>query len=362
MVIKMRNKPGFTLIEMMVAIVITSILGGMLLTIFLQTQRSVNRINETIDVDFEDSIIYNQLEKDISGIFVPQLFVDDRSSESKKEKPAQPGQPPKQAQPPKPKRKLARVKDALVSANEGKSIKNLSFITNNPLQVYGESKPRMVRVEYYLEPDENNSKQLKLYRRESNKIEMAEFKDADPRSYQIAAGVKQFSLEFYAAKQPKKKEKKKEDEKKKEGEEARKEVPELVPFAEWNDSTTKENKELYQELLPIFLRVDLELWESSNPDEDQSRKYTFFYHVFAFDSGVVQQPKQAQPPAPPQLPQGQAGQAQGQGAAGPPRQGQRPTGQRPMGQRPTGQRPGGQRPAGPPRGKRDQLFRPGGRR
>ncbi|OGB96853.1 hypothetical protein A3F06_00570 [candidate division TM6 bacterium RIFCSPHIGHO2_12_FULL_36_22] len=356
MVIKKNNKPGFTLIEMMIAIVITSILGGILLNIYLQTQRSVSRINETIDLDFEDSIIYNQLEKDISGIFVPQVFVDDRTSESNK--PQQPSatqqaegsQPqaeqPKPAQPPKPKKKLARVKDALISSNDGKSMKSLTFITNNPLQVYGESKPRMVRVEYYLEPDTNN-KHLKLFRRESIEIEMDAFKEANPRAYQIADSIKQFSLEFLAAKQPKQKQgEKNEKEKKKDGEEERKEVPELVPFAEWNDSILKENKELYQDLLPVFIKVELELWQSKNPDEEQTRHYTFFYHVFAFDSGVVTQPKLQQPPAAQQPPAGQPKQAQQQ--PGPPR----PAGSRP-GQ---AQQPTGQRAAGPPQPNGNQLF------
>jgi len=326
-----RNKRGFTLIEMMVAILITSLLGSILTAIYVQTQRSVSRINETIDLDFADSIIYNQMEKDLSGIFVPQLFVDDRSSESKKAQPGQPkqpqGQPAKPGQKPKPKKKLERAKNALVSMGSSGNLSSLSFITNNPMQVYGQSKPRIVRVEYALEPDKIDSKMFNLVRRQSLEFELEKFKASEPRPYTLATNVKSMTVEFFAAKEEEKDKKKNqkkggkaEPTKEKQGEQEKgdkkeeKKAPELISLTEWNDEVSKNNKEINPDFLPLYIKVELVLRLTNDSDSDATRTYTFYYHIYAYESGVVVQPKLPKPPKPLPPPKSPGG-----GKGGPPR-------------------------------------------
>jgi len=68
----MMLKQGFSLIEIMVALLITSLMSISLYQLVRTSGNAVERIRTIIDVDQPLMIFYKQLERDMTGIFVPQ--------------------------------------------------------------------------------------------------------------------------------------------------------------------------------------------------------------------------------------------------------------------------------------------------
>jgi len=71
-----------------------------------------------------------------------------------------------------------------------------SFITCNPLQIYGQSKPRIARVIYTLDDDPRTPETKKLMRQESPQLGFESAKQA--RSYVLLRNIKSLRLEFLA--------------------------------------------------------------------------------------------------------------------------------------------------------------------
>ena len=67
------KRTGFTLLELVIAMAISSILAIALFTSFYQINRSSRLVEQTISIDMRASILENLLEKDISGVFVPKI-------------------------------------------------------------------------------------------------------------------------------------------------------------------------------------------------------------------------------------------------------------------------------------------------
>jgi prepilin-type N-terminal cleavage/methylation domain-containing protein len=318
------NKAGFTLIEVIIAITISSMMAVSVFMIFRQMQDSSRRINSIIDLDVEDSVISNQLERDVNGIFVPWMVEDDKKVDSDgdgqkeqaqqadkqkseqeeketKEKEAAPKDGVSQKEK-KSQKKLIPIKNPLVLVQGGDRLEKLSFITNNPLPVYGMSsdgsttraKQCVARVEYTVESSPESPLVYRLYRQESDGLGSNEQKQ--PMKYLLSDRIKTISVKLYAAK---KKEQKKPTATQPAGpnakvapgaeeQDASVEDDKLIELTAWDDDVVKSNNELQPNFLPLIVKVSLEVWESRNPSpDDQTRPYDFYYTVYAYASGAI---------------------------------------------------------------------------
>ena len=109
---------------------------------------------------------------------------------------------------------------------EGKKwelFKSLNFISTNPLQVYGEKRPRLVRIRYELVKDKQKSLKEKtsynIVRKECYELNNFDFKEEMEdekkrakkvaiRSHVVAENIKELYIEYVSQKQVKDKEKK----------------------------------------------------------------------------------------------------------------------------------------------------------
>lgn len=236
---------GFILLEVILALGISSFVGIILVTALNQTSRFQKAVQEYSVSYGHLALVKYQLTRDIMGACIPlQATVDLKQTTTvvdaeKKEK--------------KPLEKVfyAELKDDHLDV--------LTFVTNNPLQVYwgaktGRAIPRIARVVYRLVPDKKNTKSYILMRQESTHLDFNKYgqEEKDIKQFAVITNVKILSI-VWLAQEKKKQEAKGEQEKQPESQ------------AEKLIFKTKKNwlaqgKELQ---LPDYAQVHLELWEDN---------------------------------------------------------------------------------------------------
>ncbi len=299
-------KPGFTLIELSIGILLSGIIATVLYNSFFITHRIVDIADNFIQTDFRAAIISNQFEKDLDGALIP-IQPDLTKTATPAKTTTQPAaKEAAQAPPPKP------IEHIFYSTNNAEgSLEMLTFLTNNPVKIYekaknAKAKPRFVRVVYRLIPQQvpqqgKEQKSYTLLRQESNELELKAFdlKSAKPiRAYELATNIKNMKIEYSFPVQkeqaqqpakaptpptiatPEKKESKEEKPK-----------PEFKTVYSWDVESQKAPKE--QPKTPQFVTVSLELW---NNQQQQEKSFTFNYEIPTFLA--LMQPAQAQKATP----------------------------------------------------------------
>lgn len=270
------SKTGFTLIELIIGMAISAAVSVVIFVSFNQTQKSSTRIDEIISLDSRVSVLQNQLEKDITGVFVPNSMVP-KPNEKVEQKAKKESKEKKEEEVAKPD--TQKVEKLFYSANQGKNLKELTFITCNPLQIYGQSRPRIARVTYLLKEDVLRRGSFALYRQESSKLNDTK----GGFEYQIADGIKEFRVEYTVLI-----EKKEEEQKQKDAKEQKK-SSELKTFSDWTfadkaSSTQKESNFL----IPMFVNVKVVFWIDVANTAQQF--FEFKYFIYAFDSQFPRKP------------------------------------------------------------------------
>jgi prepilin-type N-terminal cleavage/methylation domain-containing protein len=190
---------GFTLLEVMIATAIASVLSVSLFVALRQTMGFQRATDTIVDAYAKAAIIQNQMERDFMGFFVPIQAYDLASTAT----PA-PGATPK--------KKIEQI-DRIFFAPRGKEqFQLLSFITTNAMQVYwgktvGESKPLVARVVYRLVEQKPAEKEAgeptyTLQRQESYHLDFALFEGSPEkqkiRAYDIVSDIKEMKVTYIA--------------------------------------------------------------------------------------------------------------------------------------------------------------------
>lgn len=327
-------KHGFTLLEVLIATAIASMLMVSLFFSFNQINDSVRKASDTVDM-FDAALLVDQiLLKDISGAFIPVQAIPPKETKKKADgekkpdaKPAEKDKkdvadkknPDEKKEPEKEggaegdqKSKVPLLKDPFMSSNKGGQMHLLTCITANPMRVFwgeksGEPKPSCVRVVYTLEEKKdrkNKAPRYELYRQEGTKLDLGLYtkKESEYERYLIADNIVSCKLKFIVAdekteekedgqkgaadteKQPAKSVEKKE----------KKPEKEIKEFTEW--ATNKDKKDVRTRLmLPDTVIMTAVI---SNPAETRERSFTFRVPVAARLQEVpVQEPPRQAPGA-----------------------------------------------------------------
>lgn len=283
---------GFSLIEVLIALSIASIIGIALFSSLDQMTRISNKVDTIIEDDDRMALLHNQLKKDLSGAFVPTQAVEQPIDKDKKNK--------------KPLEKV------FYSSNSEKNTLNtLTFITTNPLTSYGSSKPRIARVVYKMVPQKENGQQpsYTLLRQQGPDLEYDTYKQDNKknRSYAVAEQIKNLTIEYTTTKKSVQKN-------------DSKNPPELETVKEWdsdknapkekaqeetkkkeNAATQKnqqspqnpEKKEKEERIwLPLYATITITLWDARKKHE-----YTTQLIVPIVGSSFTEPVQEAQKPA-----------------------------------------------------------------
>jgi len=258
-------KSGFILLEIIIAIALGSLIGLAVFSTFFQVNKAYNMAGRVIAFDVRATMIQHQLERDLSGAFVPfvvekqetkitvkQVTVKDKAGT----KTAQKKEQEKEVQE-KPLDKAFHVEV------QDDSLALFSFITSNPMHVYGKQKPRIARVTYSLVPEKQRGsgpKTYTLFRQESSDLLFKKLKEKGERGNELVMRVGRLSLEFTA-----KPAKKKEDNQKKEDKKEKELETKYETFSTWGP---EEIKKLKREL-PNIVTTTIMFWDSPKKRKKQ---------------------------------------------------------------------------------------------
>ncbi len=237
-------KKGFILIELLIATLIAGMISVLLLTALQQTNKFQAVIDDNIDIYTRATIFHRQLEKDIMGAFVPVQAYKQLTNDKKQKKPP--------------------LDYVFYSINRDKRLDILTFITTNPLAVYwgakaGSAKPRVARVVYQLQPEDEKKTSFILFRQEGSELAFAHYKKDNPkapRAYQLINGIKDLSVTYTIVEEQ-------EDPNKK---------PSYKTVNTWNWPQKNQQNKKEEPPLPQFITVNLALW-----DNDYKRDVSFTF-------------------------------------------------------------------------------------
>ncbi len=202
-------KRGFTIIELMISLVISSLVGISLYRMFFQTSKIVKDIVQVIYADEPIYPIYNQMQNDITGMFAPRATVNFylktlAESGEKKENPEEKKEPPKSLEDTDAEKKKPEViKNVFFIETKETGYLFLSFITTggiSELEANGSLSPSpfVRRVAYVIQEDPSRPGTMKLlykFSNESLSMDLIKKPDYYP-SYKILDGIKEFTIEF----------------------------------------------------------------------------------------------------------------------------------------------------------------------
>jgi prepilin-type N-terminal cleavage/methylation domain-containing protein len=277
-------RAGFTLIELLFALAFSGVMISTLFVAFFQMNRTLLVAEDIIDFDTRISIMQNQLQKDVGGVFVPiqALLVQKKEAPIEEKKKAAAQKEPKKV-----------LKDVFLSINTADQLTELTFITNNPVRVYAFAKnvkvaPRIVRVVYRLVAEKGKKDSYTLMWQEGTELDLNAYKSgvSKPiRAYALATHIKSIAVEFKA---PKEKEEIKTPQKKQL--QMQEEPIEFITSKEWRfDHLQKEKK--IKIPIPQWVTFKIVLWDNQHESE---REVAFTYNIVGYDAAM----DQLNPPAP----------------------------------------------------------------
>lgn len=254
----MKNNVGFSLIELMIALVIsTMIITGLFSTLY-QVGLAENTITSVTDAHQKASILFTHLERDIMGAFIPE-----QADPIKKPKDAH----DKQETAAKPVDKIFWGK-----SRDDKNLELFTCITSNPLEVYlgaknTKPKTRIARIVYRLEPQKGVKDSFILMRQEGADVFFDSYKktagkNKTPAGYEMIEGIASLSISYLA---PDTKNEKKE------GQEEKKKYEKTK---NWNSEVKQEKTGQIQYKLPEFVEIELFLWDTRH-----EKKFEFTYTI-----------------------------------------------------------------------------------
>ncbi len=283
-------RPGFVLIEILVAIALGAMIMAGLFTSFFQINKAIKMADQAVEYDARAVLVYYQLERDLSGAMVPYEFVSQKETttqvkvtEEVQDKDKKTETTQAQATKKETVKKEEPLERSFYAEVEGGNLKNLTFITSNPLPAYDSIKPRIARVTYQLVPEQQRQGQqpsYRLMRDEQATLKFAQPKTETAQGYELVRGIRSLKVE-YRARPPKKEEEKKKEvsgaagkqpqkqtEPKPQAEEKKKEKPPYEKFPAWG----KEQVEKIKQNLPQFVDVVITFWDRMRK---QDRSFEF---------------------------------------------------------------------------------------
>lgn len=262
------KQPGFTLIELTITLMITSMMVVMLYQVYAQSNDVIRRIRSFLLYTETLPLAYRQLEADIAGSFVPQQGYPETTEQMVTGTPV--GQPQKSQE--KQQEKPAKIQEVFYTQYEKDNLVLLSFITTNPMIAYGEITPRVVRVTYRLDKIAD-SDLFKLMRSESSDLVFDKEKIKKDGA-EIMTDIRKLSGKFFALPQESKEKEKKA------------ETKEYRSFNRWSKEEQKKTKRIIPDFVEISgsLVIDTRL--------ERERAFRWEYSIAAQEGKVLQQAPQ----------------------------------------------------------------------
>ncbi len=257
---------AFTLFELLIAISLASIVFLGLMQTYRNTMASLQRGRDMMHINRKACLLLNQLERDITTAFIPTIHTKNKKQEIQEPAAKEPEESGTQKKAPSRPAEEA-LKDPFVGTiYETESVriagtkyelfKSLSLVNTNPLQIHGQTQPRLVRIVYELILDREDrivdKPCYKLMRRETLSLDNIKAQEQEGiRSHLVADHVKGMYITYTS---PKQNDKEQEQEQEISKQPTKDKEPEDKQFFTWSDQKWQ------QKHLPKLIDVKLVLW------------------------------------------------------------------------------------------------------
>lgn len=250
------TKKGFTLIEVIIGMLISTLLLSAAFTVYNQITKSINIIQNITTDDTKLIILYDRLQQDFTGI-APLWFTKKQYEQAKKGT-AKENNEEQAEQVAKNKDQDIEHNNFFYAINKDNNFAYFTFITTNAMQMYGSDNKRFVRVVYQLQAESNKENTYRIVRKEINKITPQFDKkiiEDQKDFYTIASNVKKCFFEYGFIDQAKPKEKKSQAKEKPKQED--KKPAQIAWHKEWGvvREDTKTNE--YKPALPQYIKMKI---------------------------------------------------------------------------------------------------------
>lgn len=265
-------RPGFTLIEIIIALLVSSMVAMIILRTFRQTTTTFQRVTTLIDDNAELLGVYAQLERDLSGAFVPAVWKEAAVRDVKEEEEAAKvaAQQSKDIKATKKELGEQAVQQATkrpvfsTEVKEG-NLTQFSFVTTNAFVIFDEPAARAVRVTYKLveqTQEEAREKRYRLMREETPYVaEGAVYgRKRQTRSYPLLINITSLTGLFSALEE-------------KTSDKDKKASSEFVSLSEWG---TEAQKKKSKRLMPEWVKLTGTV---ISPVSKKSLPFTFQFHI-----------------------------------------------------------------------------------
>jgi type II secretory pathway component PulJ len=202
----MYSRSGFTLIDVVIGLLISSMLSVVLYRAFLQTMRIAHMSSGLIE-DYSDVLIMSaQLERDVSSVVV---LKDHEKLAKKAEEQRKTSQETAEKNSAvqlsggekKEEEKKEEEQLAFSGVIKDNKLSSLSFVCTNALPQVDQIGSRLVRVRYFLEPDVSDASLSRLMREERTyfppAVTMAGQAAIKSHAYNIMARIESITMKFY---------------------------------------------------------------------------------------------------------------------------------------------------------------------
>jgi|GEM_PF-5364978 len=259
----MVNK-GFSFIEIVIALLLSSLMLGVILQITYRVTAQERFAKKNLDKDLKVMMVHMQLLKDISGICA-LVYEQEEEKKDQKTSTVIVGKPA--ALENKDKTSSERY---FYSINKDNHVDFFTFVTTNSLTFYGQETKPLVRVLYRL----SQEKDRQTYALSRKEIASLSFKDAQQSNAQGALlldGITKFEVIYFYVKPEQKKEKSEKSEKKGESEAAQ-----LGSSQEWGIAKAEKEEDEKQKI-PRYIAIRFEC-------ENGLKKELWYEVPFVFES------------------------------------------------------------------------------
>lgn len=259
------KQPGFSLLELVIGMAVSTILISITFTIYNQISKAAQSIQRVTSSDTKIMILQDRLQADLNGIS-PLWFTKEEYDKIKAaKKDAKDSQEAKQSQP------EAQGINFFYSENKqgNDKLNYFTFPTVNAMQMYGTTNQRFVRVVYALEQDPKKENLLRLRRKEIDQISSEFDKAAIQQSgtfYDIATNITNCTVTYEFIDQPK--HKKGNGAKEKSTHETIKPAK-LASVPDWGIVKEQEKKDKYKPPLPEFIKLKITFAQEQTTEEKQ---------------------------------------------------------------------------------------------
>lgn len=202
----MRTRRGFTLIDVIVGLLISSMLSVVLYRVFSQTMR-IAHISSGLIEDYSDALIMAaQLERDITSVIVLKEHEKFAEKKPEEQKPAQESSDKLSAIELSEDKKKEGEKNeeeqlAFAGVIKDNKLSSLSFVCTNALPQVDAMGSRLVRVRYFLEPDVLDPSLSRLMREERAYSSAASAATGQAarmsHAYTIMPRIESITMKFY---------------------------------------------------------------------------------------------------------------------------------------------------------------------